>query len=277
MKGISRPLERAIFLFVARTIARSRQHRLLLAVYGGLGLAIALTYAKSAFRTGWDKANVQFLAATAVLLFFSIVGLRAIFALPLALAANWIFRITAVHSPNGYFTAIRKCLLALGAGPPVVCSAILLLAIWPGRPALEHLAVLTAAAFLLVDLLLYRFRKLPFACSYLPGGGNLKLKFGAYGIGLVFLAELATHIEFWALHRFPRFVVLLGLLAAVAVWAYRRRAAIAGSPYTPLQFVDLPPADIFALDFRRDSEWIGDEQYIDIPPDGQPAFPSTRR
>jgi hypothetical protein len=61
------------------------------------------------------------------------------------------------------------------------------------------------------------------------------------------------------------------------VWAYRRRAAIAGSPYTPLQFVDLPPADIFALDFRRDSEWIGGEQYIDIPPDGQPAFPSTRR
>jgi len=69
----------------------------------------------------------------------------------------------------------------------------------------------------------------------------------------------------------------LGLLAAVAVWAYLRRAAIAGAPYTPLQFVDLPPADIFALDFRRDSEWIGDEQYIDIPPDGQPAFPSTRR
>ncbi len=264
MKGISRPLERAIFLFVSRTIARSRQHRLLLAVYGGLGLAIALAYAKSSFRTGWDKPNVQFLAATAVLLFFSVVGLRAIFALPLALAANWIFRITAVHSPNAYFTAIRKCLLALGAGPPLVCSAILLFAIWPVRPVFEHLAILTAAAFLLVDLFLYRFRKLPFACSYLPGGGNLKLKFGAYGIGLVFLADLATHIEFWALHRFTRFATLLALLVAAAVWAYRRRAAVAGSPYTPLQFMDLPPADIFALDFRRDSEWIGGEQYLDI-------------
>ena len=141
----------------------------------------------------------------------------------------------------------------------------------------EHLAILTAAAFLLVDLFLYRFRKLPFACSYLPGGGNLKLKFGAYGIGLVFLADLATHIEFWALHRFARFAVLLALLVLSAVWAYRRRAAVAGSPYTPLQFVDLPPADIFALDFRRDSEWIGGEQYIDIRPDEQRAFPATRR
>jgi hypothetical protein len=265
MKSIRRPLERAIFLFVGRTMMRSRQHRLLLAIYGGVGLAIALAYAKSAFRANWDKPNVQFLAASAVLLFFSIVGLRAIFALPLALAANWIFRITAVHSPNAYFAATRKCLLALGAGPPLVSFAILLLAIWPVRPALEHLAILTAAAFLLVDLFLYRFRKLPFACSYLPGGGNLKLKFGAYGIGLVFLADLATHIESWSLHRFTRFAVLLALLVAAAWWAYRRRAAVAGSPYTPLQFVDLPPADIVTLDFRRDSEWIGDEQYIDAP------------
>jgi hypothetical protein len=43
----SRPLESAIFLFMVRTIARSRQHRLLLAAYGGAGLAIALAYAKS--------------------------------------------------------------------------------------------------------------------------------------------------------------------------------------------------------------------------------------
>jgi hypothetical protein len=262
-KAISAPLERAIFLFVARTIARSRQHRLLLAVYGGVGLAIALAYAKSALRHGWDKPNVQFLAASAVLLFFSIVGLRAIFALPLVLGANWIFRITAVHSPNAYFTATRKCLLALGVGLPLAASAVALLAIWPPWPVLEHLAILTAAGFLLVDLFLHRFRKVPFTCSYLPGGGNLKLKFGAYGIGLVFLADLATHIEFWALHRSARFAVLLGLLAAAAVWAYCRRAATAGLPYTPLQFVDLPPADIFALDFRRDSEWVGGEQYID--------------
>ncbi len=44
---LPRPLERAILLFTARTIARSRQHRLLLAAYGGIGFAIALSYTKS--------------------------------------------------------------------------------------------------------------------------------------------------------------------------------------------------------------------------------------
>jgi hypothetical protein len=264
MKGISRPLERAVFLFVGRTVARSRQHRLLLAMYGGIGLGIALAYAKSAFRGGWDKPSASLLAASAVLLFFSIVGLRAIFTLPLALSANWIFQVTAVYSPNAYFTATRKSLLALGAGPPLAGSAVLLFAIWPGRPAAEHLAILTVTAFLLVDLFLYRFRKAPFACSYLPGGANLKLKLGGYGMGLIFLADVAAHIEFWALHRFARFVVLLGLLVSAAAWAYRRRSALAGSPYMPLQFVDLPPADIFALDLRRDSELVAGEQYIDV-------------
>ncbi|MBV9157172.1 MAG: hypothetical protein JO097_12995 [Acidobacteriaceae bacterium] len=46
-KLFSKPLERAVFLFTARTVARSRQHRLLLAIYGGVGLAIALAYTKS--------------------------------------------------------------------------------------------------------------------------------------------------------------------------------------------------------------------------------------
>jgi hypothetical protein len=266
-KGISRPLERAVFLFTARTIARSRQHRLLLAVYGGIGFALALAYSKSIWRGRWDHPNIQFLTVSLILLFFAIVGVRVVFGLPFALPANWIFRITSVHSPNAYFKATRKCLLWLAAAPPLACFAIVLFAIWPGRPVVEHLAICTATAFLLVDLFLYQFRKIPFACSYLPGGANLKVKLGAYGIGLLCLADLGTLIEFWALQRFARFVVLLALLLAAVVWANRRRSEFAGSPYAPLQFEDLPPADIFALDFRRDSGQVGGEQYIDTRPE----------
>jgi hypothetical protein len=262
-KWISRPLERAVFLFVARTIARSRQHRLLLAVYGGIGFAIALAYTKSIVHGGWNRPNVPFLAASLVLLFFSLVGVRAIFSLPFALRANWIFRVTSVHSPNAYFTATRKCLLWLAAAPPLTGIAILLLALWPGKLVLEHLTIDVAMAFLLVDLFLYRFRKIPFACSYLPGRANLKVKLGAYGIGFLCFADMGTLVEFWAFDRLARFLGLLALLVAAVVWAHRRRSKFAAADYTPLQFEDLPPADIFALDFRRDSDLIGDEQYID--------------
>src|SRR5262249_8428895 len=73
-KFLGRPLERAILLFTARTIARSRQHRLLLAAYGGIAFAIALAYGKSLLygysRQRWNEPNVPFLVASLVLLFF---------------------------------------------------------------------------------------------------------------------------------------------------------------------------------------------------------------
>jgi hypothetical protein len=275
-KWISQPLERAIFLFTVRTLTRSRQHRLLLAVYGAIGLAFALAYGKSGWRGRWDHPNVPFLAATLILLFFSIVGVRAIFILPFELRANWIFHITAVHSPNAYFTAIRKSLLWLAAAPPLACITLLLSAVWPWRPVLEHLGICLAMAFLLVDLFLYRFRKIPFTCSYLPGGANLKVKLGAYGIAFLCLADGGTLLEFWAFKRPARFLTLLALLVAAAIWAHRRRSEFAAAAYTPLQFEDLPPAEIFALDFRRDSDLTGSEQYIDTWPTSPPADSPSR-
>ena len=45
-KSMPRPLDRAVLLFVARTLVRSRQHRNLLAAFGGLALALTLVFAK---------------------------------------------------------------------------------------------------------------------------------------------------------------------------------------------------------------------------------------
>ena len=263
---LARPLERAIFLFTARTMARSRQHRLLLAVYGGIGLAIALAYAKSLINRSseqrWDEPNRALLAGSLVLLFFAVIGARAVFALPMALPSNWVFRITAVHSPNSYFTAVRKTLFAIAAIPIWIGSAILYFTIWPGRPALEHLAVLVAAGILLIQLSLRKFRKIPFACSYLPGKGNLKIALGVYGALILFLTDVGIRIEFWTLERFARFVVLFSILLVAAMWARRRTAEFQASPYNRLQFEDLPPGELLALDLRRDGVWSGDGAYL---------------
>src|SRR5262249_37317978 len=94
------PVERAILLFTARTMARSRQHRMLLAVYGGIGLAIGLAYARSVVygKAPWNRPTFEMLVGSFVLLFFAAIGTRAVFAFPVALRANWIFRITSVHT-----------------------------------------------------------------------------------------------------------------------------------------------------------------------------------
>jgi len=255
-KCLSAPLDRAIVLFTARTIARSRQHRLLLAAYAGIGLAIALVYARDLINAKfrWYELNVPLLAGPLVLLFFAVIGTRAVFSLPIALPANWIFRIAAARGPSHYLSAVRKSLFAISAVPFWLTATIVYLAIWPIGPALEHIALLAVIALLLVELSLHRFQKLPFACSYLPGRANLHVKLGVYGIAFLFLADRGVAIEFWAMHKAGRFMILLAILALATLLARIRNNRFSASPLSAIHFEDLPSTDLLILNVERPPE-----------------------
>jgi pimeloyl-ACP methyl ester carboxylesterase len=278
---LSMPLDRAILMFTCRTIARSRQHRLLLAACGGIGFATALAFSRTFLedrsRARWDEPNVPFLIAGLLLLFCAVAGMRATFAIPLALPANWAFRITALHSPGAYFAAVRKSLIALGVIPVWIVAVIAYFWIWPGRPAFEHVLLLAVAGLLLTDRSLYRFRKIPFACSWLPRGVQLKMRLGVSVLLFLTFAGLIARIELWTMQRFARFAVLLAILSAAAVWARRRSAEFANSPGNRIQFEDLPPADVFALDLRPDGEWSSDDAYVDAIDSGRRSLAARLR
>jgi len=261
------PLERAILLFTARTIARSRQHRMILAIYGGYGFALSLAFSRSFLEgtatASWNKPNVSLLIAGLLLLSCAVAGVRAIFSLPFAMPSNWIFRITAVHRPAPYFAAVRKSLFALAALPVWIAAAVWYLAIWPGRPALEHMLVLVLAGIVMMERSLYQFRKIPFTCSWLPGSTHWKMKAGAWGLAFLALANGIAGIELWSMEKSARMVVLTGVLGAAAIHARRRTRQFATEPDNRLQFEDLPPADIFALDLRQDGTSSDDQAYVE--------------
>ncbi len=237
-KVLKKPLERALFLFIARTIARSRQHRNILAVFGGIGLAVCLTFTRSmlygnsemyamARRYGfhvpdWDEPNVPLLACGLALLILAVVGVRAVFALPIALKSNWIFRFTAVNSPRAYFTSVRKSVYVLAVAPLMIAAAVVYIAIWPAIPAIAHLGVMALAAIIVLDRALRKFRKLPFACSYLPGKSDLRWKLGTYGIGFLAVTYVGALIESSMLETLGRSVLMFAILGLVA-WRSRNR------------------------------------------------------
>ena len=269
---LRRPVDRAIVLFTARTIARSRQHRLLLAAYGGIGLAIAFAYGRDllygpsdlyARRLGthWNQLNVPLLMGGLVLLCFAVAGARAIFSLPVSLGSNWIFRLTAVHPPGCYFSGVRKALFAVTVLPVWLACAGGYFLIWPARPAAQHMLVLAIAAVFLVHRFLDQFRKIPFACSYLPGKSNLHVKLGIYGLAFLAIASFSIQIEYFAMPHPWRFAIFCGALALAAAWAWRRWWEFARSPYNWIQFEDLPQADVEALDLHNPPP---------VPPSGPP-------
>jgi pimeloyl-ACP methyl ester carboxylesterase len=287
-KRMPKALDCAVLLFLARTLARSRQHRNLLAAFGGLGLAISLTFAKGVLYGNsqayalarhygfqpprWYEPNTPMMAAGFILLFLAIIGTRAVFALPATLKANWIFRVTAVHSPRAYFAAIRKSMFTLAA-PVWIAAAVFYLSVWGGVEAFGHVAVLLAVGTVVVDLAFTGFCKMPFACAYAPGAGNLRVKLPVYGSAFLFAAGAGASIERTVFETAARTVVLGLLLLALAVHARRRWHAFAGGPFEQLQFEEGPTSELAPLDLKRevvDSRFHRYLDVIDAPP--EPGF-----
>ena len=255
-------LETAVVQFSVRTLLRSRQHRVILAFYLGIGFAIAIFFLKtplaqqqlSAASAGgpWHQASVPLLAASIVMMGFCIVGTRVVFAMPLDPRANWIFRVTPVRGGPECLAVRRRSLFALAVVPVWAGSAALFLSLWPWRPAVAHLMVLGLLCVILGELCLSGTQKIPFTCSYLPGKSNIHLTFWICIGLLVQIIDLGAKFERRALDIPEHYGVLVGVLGIAAIGTRWRTAAQAASDEAELQFEDVPPPTILALGLNRD-------------------------
>ena len=275
-----KPLDRAILLFTARTLTRSWLHRNLLAVFGGLGLAISLTYAKAllygssqmyalARRYGfhpphWYEPNVPLMAAGFVMLILAVIRARAAFALPVALKANWIFRMTDVQSPKAYFAAIRRAMFTLVAAPVWIVASIFYLSVWGGPEAVGHVLVMLCVGVVVVEWSLTGFRKMPFACSYVPGASNLRIKLPIYGAVFLGAVDIGTRAERSTFEEGAR-TALLGVILLLLVFHARRRwRKFANGPSEQIQFDEKPIADVAPLDLSHDGVYSRYYRYLDV-------------
>jgi hypothetical protein len=129
------------------------------------------------------------------------------------------------------------------------------LALWPWKLALAHLAILALIAILLVERCLSGFEKIPFTCSYLPGKANLKVKFGAYAILFLFLSYAAVFFEQWSFENLSRFSRLILALALFAWWSVRRSRA-ATAQRAGLTFEQQPTPEVLGLGLHGDQPFL---------------------
>lgn len=243
--------ERAMLAFIGRTIARSRQHRLLLAIYAGMGMAYVFSqvayvlyhFRASAYGAIESRAETE-LGIPLILLFFLIVGVRVSFSIPIELRANWLFRLTDSSGRGVFLDAARKALVLFTLAPVTAIAAPAYLALWPWPRALEHVAFLAVFGLLVIELALIRFAKVPYTCSYLPGRANLKIMFGVYWGLLIIVSELVTSVEQAALRHPASYVKLMA--CTVAAWLIVARRA-RGAAVPALSFDEQPEAAVLGL------------------------------
>lgn len=249
-------LSTAIAHFSFRTLLRSRQHRVMLAFYLGVGFGITILFMNTPrARQQLLMQNMPLLLSSLVLMFVWVTGTRVVFSMPLALRANWIFRLTQVRSAGEYMAAIWRSLFVLAVAPVWLASAVFFLSIWPWWPALGHLAVLGLWGTILAWLSLHGFQKIPFTCSWLPGKSQLHMAFLA-ALGLLLLIGKGAVFELRALYDGAAYTTMITVLFVVAVIVRWRTVAAAKSGEAIVQFEEVEPPAIFGLGLHRDGVFV---------------------
>jgi hypothetical protein len=217
--------QKASFYFVAKTLVRSHQHKLFLGAYIGVGLAlVAVGFVASISLQEFEGAEglgLAMLSVPLILSFFTLVGMRVIFTIPAELRANWIFKLSAGQDRADYLAGVYKVMLVLGVAPLVSALFPLYLACWHWSITVLHLSFSLILVLILLEILLFRFQKIPFTCSYLPGKANIKLFWAVYLFSFTTYAYSMTSLESWMLEDpirlGPFYFLALALLVGLAI------------------------------------------------------------
>jgi hypothetical protein len=225
-------LQTAIALFSIRSLARSRQHRVAFAFYLAFVFGLAFSLLRGELATPAPApVSMDFLISTFLMMFFAVAGLRTVFSLPISLTANWVLRTTQLRPSENYVAATRRSLLVLAVVPVWLMALGLSLRFRPIQHVAIHLAILALLGWLLVEICLIGFYKVPFTCSYLPGKANIQLIFWGFVIVMIAFVIPCAEFELSALGVPFKVVFMLCFLGA-AVWAlwilngYRAESAV---------------------------------------------------
>lgn len=238
------PRREAVMDFMAKTLARSRTHRLMWFVYLGAAVAVVLNSslidgAVFMHSRGWGKA-LRFLV-----LFWPLAcsvailsGFRHVLSIPAELPANWIFQINESKGRAEWMSAVERFVMAYAVAPiylillPVAGCVLA----WPMAIRMTILQLLISLS--IFEGLFYSWRKLPFTCSYIPGERPLVGILAGYLIVLCavvpmlsVMVAVGSEVSF----LFPFYLAIFG-----GIWIWLRRRRRDGWGEDRLIYEDLP-------------------------------------
>ncbi len=245
------PFERACFQFSLKTLFRSENHTLVLGGFTGLGVVIASQTLFEAAKNSSSGPNAvpraDLLSVPLILAYFLLLGLRFAFEIPVVLRANWILRFTVNPETNECIPLARKVMLTFLTPLLTACFATYTLR-WSAIVGLIHTATVAVLCLLLIEILLVRFRKIPFTCSMPTFKSNALVFVLFYLIGFVAFTSGTSNFEQQALEEPLWWLALIPLLAGIwlALKRYRqemicldRRLIFEERPEVAVEVLDL--------------------------------------
>lgn len=226
---LRQPSHRACYHFIVRTLLRSDAHLQVVSAFAALGLVAAaeslMSIRTDQFFTIHHYPSPDFLAIPFILSYCLIVGIRLAFEIPSDLRANWIFQLWLSPNDEQARPIARRVLLAATLPWLGPASFAVTLFFFGWTSAMLHIAILTVSDLLLVEILLVKFRKIPFTCSYPPFESHSGVILVAYLFGFFAFTSYLPELERWSLADPVRAVYFVPgfAIAFTSVYSYRKQ------------------------------------------------------
>jgi hypothetical protein len=200
------PEAQAGFFFTLHALTRSAPHRLIVAISiaAALTLPSVLLLAGSAYvRNPASPLPLGLLAMQVTVQLVLIGGFRYAVMVPAELVANWSIRMAWRGDERGYLAGAKRAAVLATAVAPSLVLLPLHVALFGFAVGLVHALLGCLFAVAALDAVFISYRKVPFACAYLPlgdpkllwSGGAAALLLVPYAFAVVERAALASPLR----------------------------------------------------------------------------------
>jgi hypothetical protein len=219
------PAQRAIFHLVSQTILRSQRQRVMLALYGGLALALAIAD-MLVLRIGAGHVHPSLLpygirAAVPIMAFWTVMGLSSVVNAPIDRRGSWVFSVLIGRPGPGHLDGVRLWITLW----TMLISLTAALILRPLSPADMRTPLITATqllvaigiSLLLADIRLFPVRTVPFTHLHRSSVSDFPLMILRYFILFPFFVAIVVDKETWIEASLIHFLKAALLIAAAHI------------------------------------------------------------
>jgi len=230
----------ASFFFTLETLAGSAPHRIGVVISIALGVTATVVTLYSTGPSVWQSTSLPrgVIGAELIFTIALLVGFRNSVRLPAELAANWMIQLSWTGDRRAFIAGVKRAAIVLFLVPPIAVFFIVNALVYNLADASVHLVCSLTAAWLLLEVSLVSYQKLPFTAALAPGR-HVRVRGLFVLFGAVLGCRFFSSIEHGALTNHTTLIALVGVLAVALalVRLYGRRSARDGAT---VQFAEPP-------------------------------------
>lgn len=213
------PETQAGFFFTVHALMRSAPHRMIVAIAVAAALtlpSVMLILSNADLQEPMSSLPLGLLGMQVTTLLVLTGGFRYAVMVPAELVANWSIRLAWRGDERRYLAGVKRAALVLAVAVPSLVLLPLHVALFGAVTALVHALFGCLFAVAALDGLFLRYRKVPFACAYLPLG-DPKLLWSGGAATLLLVPYVFASVERAALRSPGGTAALAAALAGIVL------------------------------------------------------------